>query len=162
FDNIAPVLSLSPVLMEKYMVAAEKIARRAVYGSPAMKPQVERYQPSYRDYELTQKPEFDYDKTGLSMPHSLHWMHRFPVDAEYLIRVVPEGRRPTGSAPIEMGVWLDGKLVKTLVVDDAPQEGNTLDLFGMAKEFRMRIPEGEHWLAGTTLHIYEGLPKSYE
>ena len=161
FDNIADVLSLSPVLMEKYMVAAEKITQTALHGPPAMKPQVERYQPPYRDYPLSPTPESDYDKTGLSMPQSLHWMHRFPVDAEYVIRVVPEGRRPVASDPIEMGVWLDGKLVKTLVVDDAPAEGNTLDLFGMAKEFRMRIPAGEHWLAGTVLHIYEGLPKSY-
>ncbi len=162
FDNIGTVLSLSPVLMEKYMVTAEKMVHTALFGRDNMKPLVERYQPPYREYELTQKPEFGYDTTGLSMPQSLHWMHRFPVDGEYLIRLVPEGRRPTGSDPIEMGVWLDGKLVKTLVVDDAPQEGNTLDLFGMAKEFRMRVPAGEHWLAGTVLHIYEGLPKSYE
>ena len=162
FDNIGTVLSLSPVLMEKYMVTAEKLVHTALFGRDNMKPLVERYQPPYREYELTQKPEFDYDTTGLSMPQSLHWMHRFPVDGEYLIRLVPEGRRPTGSDPIEMGVWLDGKLVKTLVVDDAPQEGNTLDLFGMAKEFRPRVPAGEHWLAGTVLHIYEGLPKSYE
>src|SRR5258708_38613677 len=125
--------------MEKYMVSAEKIARAALFGPQAMKPLVERYQPPYRDYELSQKPEFDYDVTGLSMPQSLHWMHRFPVDAEYLIRVVPEGRRPAASDPIEMGVWLDGKLVKTLVVDDAPLEGNTLDLFGMGREFRIRV-----------------------
>jgi hypothetical protein len=161
FDSIGSVLSVSPVLMEKYMVSAEKTVHTALFGRDHLKPLVERYQPPYREYELTQKPEFDYDKTGLSMPQSLHWVHRFPADAEYLIRLVPEGRRPTGSAPVYMGVWLDGKLVKTLVVDDAPQEGNTLDLFGMAKEFRMRIPAGEHWLAGTVLHIYEGLPKSY-
>ena len=161
FDNVAEVLSLSPVLMEKYMVAAEKIARTAIFGPAPMKPQVERYQPPYREYELTQKPEFDYDKTGLSMPQSLHWLHRFPVDAEYLIRIVPEGRRPTGSEPVEMGVWLDGKLVKSLFVEGAP-EGATLDLFGLGQEFRMRIPAGEHWLAGSVLHIYEGLPKSYE
>ncbi len=161
FDSIGAVLSVSPVLMEKYMVAAEKVVHSALFGNEFAKPLVERYQPPYREYELSQKPEFDYDKTGLSMPQSLHWLHRFPADAEYLIRVTPEGRRPTGTAPIEMGVWLDGKLVKTLVVDDAPQEGNTLDLFGMSKEFRMRVPAGEHWLAGTVLHIYEGLPKSY-
>ncbi len=161
FDNIADTLSLSPVLMEKYMVAAERVSQMALFGAPVSKPLVERYQPPYREYELTQKPEFEYDKTGLSMPQALHWMHRFPVDAEYLIRIVPEGRRPTGSEPVEMGVWLDGKLVQTLDVE-APVEGNTLDLFGMAREFRMRIPAGEHWLAGSVLHIYEGLPKSYE
>lgn len=161
FDNIADTLSLSPVLMEKYMVAAEKISQMALFGAAPSKPLVERYQPPYREYELSHKPEFDYDKTGLSMPQALHWKHRFPVDAEYLIRIVPEGRRPTGSEPVEMGVWLDGKLVQTLDVE-APVEGNTLDLFGMAREFRMRIPAGEHWLAGSVLHIYEGLPPSYE
>ena len=161
FDNIADTLSLSPVLMEKYMVTAEKISQMALFGAPVSKPLVERYQPPYREYELSHKPQFDYDKTGLSMPQALHWKHRFPVDAEYLIRIVPEGRRPTGSEPVEMGVWLDGKLVQTLDVE-APVEGNTLDLFGMAREFRMRIPAGEHWLAGSVLHIYEGLPPSYE
>ena len=97
FDNIADTLSLSPVLMEKYMVTAEKISQMALFGAPVSKPLVERYQPPYREYELSHKPEFDYDKTGLSMPQALHWKHRFPVDAEYLIRIVPEGRRPTGS-----------------------------------------------------------------
>src|SRR5215475_2434068 len=38
FDNIGDVLSLSPVLMEKYLAAAEKIARTAVYGPELMKP----------------------------------------------------------------------------------------------------------------------------
>src|SRR5215831_14511523 len=33
FDNIGDVLSLSPVLLEKYMAAAEKISRTAVFGA---------------------------------------------------------------------------------------------------------------------------------
>ena len=36
FDNIADVLSLSPVLMEKYVTAAERVARRAQFGAPAL------------------------------------------------------------------------------------------------------------------------------
>jgi len=32
FDNIGDVLSLSPVLMEKYLAAAEKISRTAIFG----------------------------------------------------------------------------------------------------------------------------------
>jgi hypothetical protein len=160
FDNIGAVLSLSPVLMEKYMASAEKIARTELFGAGDIKPSLERRQPPYRDYPLSREPKFDYDKTGLSMPQSLHWMHRFPVDGEYLFRVVPEGRRPTGSEPIEMAVWIDGKQVQTMSVD-APEEGNTLDLFGQAREFRMHVAAGEHWVAGSVLHIYEGLPKSY-
>ena len=36
FDNIGDVLSLSPALMEKYMTAADRVARRAVFGPPEM------------------------------------------------------------------------------------------------------------------------------
>ena len=38
FDNIADVLSLSPVLMEKYVAAAERVARVALFGPPPLKP----------------------------------------------------------------------------------------------------------------------------
>lgn len=38
FDNIAEVLSVSPLLMEKYLVAAERIAARAVYANPCPSP----------------------------------------------------------------------------------------------------------------------------
>ena len=37
FDNIADVLTISPVLMEKYMTAAERIAARAVGADPLPK-----------------------------------------------------------------------------------------------------------------------------
>src|SRR6266567_2486812 len=38
FDNIGEVLTVSPVLMEKYMSAAESIAARAIGGNPLPKP----------------------------------------------------------------------------------------------------------------------------
>jgi hypothetical protein len=160
FDNIGDVLSLSPVLMEKYMSAAEKVVRAALFGPEKLKPTVARFQPNYRDYPLTRKPLFDYDLTGLSMPNSLHATYRFPVDGEYVFSVVPEGRRPHGSDPVQMAFWLDGKQVRVLEVN-APSDGSSLDLFGQAREFRMFVPAGEHWIAGSVLHIYEGLPASY-
>jgi hypothetical protein len=43
FDNVGDVLSLSPVLMEKYLAAAERIASRAVFGDPVIKPSSQRY-----------------------------------------------------------------------------------------------------------------------
>lgn len=39
FDNIGDVLSLSPVLMERYLAAAETIAERAIVPSPVPPPQ---------------------------------------------------------------------------------------------------------------------------
>ena len=41
FDNIADVLTISPVLMEKYMTAAERIAARAVGADPLPKKPLE-------------------------------------------------------------------------------------------------------------------------
>ena len=161
FDNIGDVLSLSPVLLEKYLAAAERVVDIALFGYKPPKPMLVRYQPPYRDYPLSETPLFDYDETGLSLPGALHQTHRFPVDGEYLIRVVPEGRRPNASEPIEMGFWLDGKLVKTLEVD-APSDIRSLDLFGQAREFRMRVPAGEHWIAGSVLKLFEGLPPEYK
>src|SRR5580692_7932481 len=40
FDDIGDVLSLSPVLMERYLQAAEVVARVAVFGPPPLKPTV--------------------------------------------------------------------------------------------------------------------------
>ena len=42
FDNIADVLSLSPVLMEKYLSAADAVARTAVFGPASLKPTLTR------------------------------------------------------------------------------------------------------------------------
>lgn len=160
FDNIGDVLSLSPVLMEKYLGSAEKVVRMALFGPDKLKPTLVRHQPTYRDYPLSQKTLTDYDLTGLSMPNALHTMHRFPVDGEYVIRIVPEGRRPNGSEPVQMALWLDGKQIQVLDVD-APSDGFSIDVFGQAREYRVRVSAGDHWLAGSVLHLYEGLPASY-
>ncbi len=43
FDNIGDVLSISPMLMEKYMAAAEMISRRAIMTDRAVNPTLARY-----------------------------------------------------------------------------------------------------------------------
>ncbi len=52
FDNIGDVLSLSPVLMERYMTAADKLVHTALYGPEKLKPIVVRHQPVKREYPL--------------------------------------------------------------------------------------------------------------
>jgi hypothetical protein len=59
FDNIAGVLSLSPALMEKYLAAAEKIARAAIVPPTAPEPSVQRY--AAREFRLKVDFEGDYD-----------------------------------------------------------------------------------------------------
>jgi len=59
FDNIASVLSVSPALMEKYLAAAEKIARAAVVPPTPPQPSVQRY--AAREFGLKVDFEGDYD-----------------------------------------------------------------------------------------------------
>ena len=74
FDNVADALSLSPVQMERYLLAAERLVRRSLLGPPAINPTVVRHQPPPRwgidggnnERFLHQLPYTiqDYDLTG--------------------------------------------------------------------------------------------------
>jgi mono/diheme cytochrome c family protein len=165
FDNIGDVLSLSPVLMEKYLSAAETVARTAVFGAEPLKPRVERLRPPTGRIKSTTKPlHTDYDLTGLSLPNSLHVTHRFPVEAEYTFKVFLGGVRPAGSEPLPLALWIDGKQVQTFDFDPdgiASFSDDRQDFGSMTHDFRVRVPAGDHWVAISTLRLYEGLPASY-
>ncbi|MGV3722713.1 MAG: DUF1587 domain-containing protein, partial [Actinomycetota bacterium] len=117
FDNIGDVLSLSPVLMEKYLTAAEKVARTAVFGPEPVKPSLIRsLRPDPEIPEIKTVPAV-YDETGLSLPNAMHGVFRFPATGEYVARVVLGGGRPLGSAPAQAGIWIDGSQAATVTVD---------------------------------------------
>ena len=164
FDNIGDVLSLSPVLMEKYLAAAELVARQAVFGHQQLKPTLVQYRPQGRRIKTTSTPPSDYDFTGMTLPNSLHLSHRFPVDAEYLIRSHLGGTRPAASEPVRIALWIDGIKVQTLPLDPektASFEIDRQEFGGKVQDFRVKIPAGKHWVAVTFLNIYEGLPSRY-
>ena len=109
FDNIAAVLSLSPVLMEKYMAAAEKISRTAIFGVAPLRPTLARLRLPDRSQPPEMTPLTNYDLTGLSLPNAIHTTYRFPVDGEYVIRAGLGGERPAGSEPIQLALWIYGQ-----------------------------------------------------
>ncbi len=160
FDNIGDVLSLSPVLMEKYLKAAESVIDVALHGPEKLKPTVIRRQPPDRKFDLIPTALKDYDETGLSMPQALHTTMRFPVTGQYTMRVALEGRRPRASEPVHVGLWIDGKLVHTLEMN-GPDDGSSIDLFGSQAEFRTQVTAGDHWVAASPVKLFEGLPASY-
>ncbi|MDX2041941.1 MAG: DUF1592 domain-containing protein [Acidobacteriota bacterium] len=164
FDNIGDVLSLSPVLMEKYLTAAETVARTAVFGVAELKPRVERLRPPTGRIKSTAKPITDYDVTGLGLPNSLHTTHRFPVEGDYTFKVFLGGVRPAGSEPLPLALWIDGKQVQTFDFDPdgiASFSVDRQDFGSMTYDFRVRVPAGDHWLAVSIQRMYEGLPPSY-
>ncbi len=168
FDNIADALSMSPVLMEKYLRAAEKVVQTALFGPELFKPTVTRHQPPYREgadggdnsrflaslsFTMT-----SYDLTGLTLPSALHTTHRFPVDGEYIFRIDPEGNRPRPSEPFQVAVWIDGKQLTSV---EFQASDNPTAMEGLDKEVRAKVPAGEHWVAVSALRQFEGLPKKY-
>jgi hypothetical protein len=166
FDNIGDVLSLSPVLMEKYLAAAEKIARTAIFGYEPLKPTLVRLRTSWQKNTASHTPLFDYDLSGLGLPNALHAVHRFPVDGEYTIRAFLGGVRPAGSEPLQLAFWVDGKQVQVIHFDpdrvaSFTNSNDRQDFGGMAQDFRARFSAGEHWLAVSILNLYEGLPPKY-
>ena len=164
FDNIGDVLSLSPVLMEKYLTAAENVARTAVYGVPAMKPSVVEFRPQGRKIEPKFAPLSEYDATGLSLPNALHTTFRFPVEAEYTFRLHLNGARPPASDGVKFAVWIDGQQAQALVLD--PEGGAAFDanrqvFDSFTLDFRVKVSAGEHWVAASPVNLYDGLPAAF-
>jgi len=82
FDNIADVLSLSPSLLERYMIAAAGISQIAV-GDPALRPtrQTYRTRPTFiQEGRMSDDLPFG-SRGGLSAKHY------FPVDGEYRVKI---------------------------------------------------------------------------
>jgi mono/diheme cytochrome c family protein len=142
FDNIADVLSLPPVLMEKYMNAAGKVSRIAV-GNIKVDPSLERMS---ADRRIPQRERIA-DELPLGTRGGLLITHRFPVEGEYLLRT-----RLTGDAkgvlPPMLEFRVDGKRVSQTPAQVRLEEENEE---GRRIETKVRIPAGKHDIAVTFL-----------
>jgi hypothetical protein len=92
FDNIGDVLSVSPILLERYISAARLISRLAV-GDPAIKPSEDEYlarrdPPGAGGRTRNERVSDDlpFDSRG-----GLAFRRYFPLDAEYTFRVKLNG-----------------------------------------------------------------------
>ncbi len=147
FDNIASVLSLSPLLMERYLSAAEEVARAAVFGPRPMNATLVNYSNSRHESWLF--PWADYDRTGLSLSSSLHARHAFPRSAEYRFAVAIDGEDPS-KAPLDIGLWIDGKLIAESDTPPGTFGGRRVELPG-------KVTAGEHTVSVSWMHGAEGL-----
>ena len=164
FDNIADVLSLSPVLMEKYVSAAEKVSRIALFGPPVLKPTLTRLRSDGRRVKDTRTYPGTYDVTGMSLPNAFHAVHRVPVDGEYIVRVALSGVRPAGSEPIDVTLWVDDREMQTLPHDPdraASFNDDRQDFGSHTLEFKIRLTAGDRRISVAIPRIFEGLPARY-
>ena len=143
FDNIADLLFVSPAIMERYLAAAQKIARLAA-GDPAMPTMVNIHR---LPLELPQ----DVSIAGLPMGTRGGFVadSYFPVDAEYLVHIELAGG---AREPHELEI----------TIDDSRVAGQTLGGRGAqgALEFRFPVTAGTHTVGATFVERTHALDES--
>ena len=113
FDNIGDVLSISPLLMEKYLSAAEKVAAEAI-NPPGQKPKPVRV--AARDLTGDGSPQgngqgFQLGRTGDTTTVSF----QCPVPGTYLLQIGAYGDQAPPE-PARMGVLLNDKQIQIVEV----------------------------------------------
>lgn len=110
FDNIGSVLTVSPLLMEKYMATARRVVRQAL-GTMKLTPVVEKYtfaRPGASDSG---------EALPLSVRSGMAIRHYFPVDGDYVVTVRVRGNPDPTLPAAKLDVRLDGarwKLIDTV------------------------------------------------
>ncbi|MEC8988269.1 MAG: DUF1592 domain-containing protein, partial [Verrucomicrobiota bacterium] len=123
FDNIGDVLSLSPILMEKYFRAAEEISAKAIRTDiPAYPPE---------DHIRTKKWGTKSDEQAVRIENDSFWglwregsidiRYPFKTDGEYLLRINAYADLAGPELP-KMQISLNGKPVKTFEVKEVEEE----------------------------------------
>lgn len=144
FDNIGDVLSLPPILMERYLSAARSILDRAVVSEEQRTP---------KTTVLTLDDLVPVSGGGRAGPvfvlfasGEAYWEFKAPVEAEYLVRVQASGDQ-AGPEKVRMGLKIDDHQVATFEVP-VPRDRPKF------YECRVRLQAGRRRIAAAFLNDY--------
>ena len=118
FDNVASSLSISPTLMDRYLVAAQKVARLAV-GTPTPLPNVDYFRIADDLPQDDHLPAMPFGTRG-----GTRIRYTFPMDGDYIIKVrlardMNEGM-PAYAEPQNLEVTLDGERLQVFTLPGLP------------------------------------------
>lgn len=153
FDNIADVLTVSPLHMEKYLASARRIARLAV-GT---------LKPSLSSEKITPARGTASDAIDSLPPNErggIRFRRYLPFDAEYSFLIRVHGNPAPGFPPAKLDLRIDGKRVKLFdaAIDTAEANQGTRNL-----ELRLKLAAGNHVVGAAFLKEsaqVEGAPKT--
>ena len=155
FDNVADALTVSPGLLERYLLAAKKISRLAI-GDATMRPAVTPYKVPFslrQDERLAEELPFG-SRGGIAI------RHYFPLDGEYVIKIRMQrnsldiGGEIRGlDVPNHIDVRLDGVRLKlfTLGGDHSYRARTYTDTEDAGLEVRFQAKAGERVVGVTFL-----------
>jgi hypothetical protein len=130
FDNIGDVLTVSPVLMERYLAAAGRVASRAIGADPLPKPLEAQY--ANKDKKIRRVDFSTIEAKG-----------RIEFDGEYTVRFGLQGERAADAKPVTLAFWMDGKLLHSMPVETKPSKLVYFDPYS-EEQMRLFLPEGDH------------------
>jgi hypothetical protein len=160
FDNNGDVLTVSPMLLERYISAAGKISRLAV-GEPVSSPIVERYSvPKGLVQEERVSDDLPFGSRG-----GIAVRHYFPLDGEYVIQVRLQRGKLDGILGLaeehQLDVRLDGERLKLFTIGGSDklkgkdQSSDLLDQYERTAdanlEVRLATKAGTHLIAAAFL-----------
>lgn len=143
FDNIGDVLTVSPLLMEKYMSTARRVSRLAI-GTVKTKPAIEKY-------SANGALSSDIGELPVNIRGAIQVRRHFPVDAEYSFTVRVRGNPPPGVPAPKLDVRIDGRRAKLFEA-----EINTAEEAQHTRNFEIRLPvtAGLHTIGAGFLNEY--------
>lgn len=157
FDNIGDVLSLSPLLMEKYMSAAQQVAH-AAFQNPDDFLSPTAFGPADLVYinQADRQNGTDGDHASLYATNSEAGAdYHFPQEGDYLLRAIAWQDR-AGNEPAQMQLKLDGKALVTVPVVNEGRDHRPYTV-------RMRVPVGQHRFSAVFLNdFYDGSTVNYD
>jgi hypothetical protein len=145
FDNIGDVLSMSPLLMEKYLAAADKVVRTAVIAPEDRTGPVVRLDPRRNSITGGGQPR---DRQGVLFAGNgqIEFRHNFPKDGEYSIRI-KAWEQHAGTEFAKADVSLDGQKLTTLEIKAAE---NNAQIYPV----KAQVKAGPHAIAIAFLNDY--------
>ncbi len=136
FDNIGDVLTLPPILMEKYVLAAERITQHAIKTPPA----AQRWETSRTggmlEVESDAQNRGDKDLT-LASSSIATMKEQIPWAGTYHLVVTASGDQ-AGPEACQMGIAVDGKFLKRISVPNSRSEPREFEI-----ELRLRAGKRE-------------------
>jgi hypothetical protein len=141
FDNIGDVLSLPPILMEKYLAAAEEIAARAIVVDPLEASPARRL-----GADGLQGGASGGDRRVLASQGEVYGSFDASAEGEYLIRVTACGDQ-AGDEPAKAELRVDGEKRKLFDVAAVAAEPKVY-------EYRSTLPAGRRRVAVAFVNDY--------
>ena len=146
FDNIGDVLSLSPMLLEKYLAAAEKILDVAIITHPKTNGPARRFEAEQLPSTAKGGGPYLNFARALNTEGEIHVMVPVPAEGEYILRARAFGQQ-AGLEPAKMEFRTNGVAVAVFDV-------TAVDELPGIYEKRLHLPSGEMKLAAAYINNY--------